>query len=184
LPSIELVCVGQVGRFELPDFPFALRAQPQLVSDRFPSPLFQVDFDRLQGWIYHLGNPQCKLPDYNGLFFAYDLLSRKNQDSSEWDCRLEFAPEFMPGIRDLLRILLTVSPEGLVLFTTDWQFGPEQAERFRAVPEEEFWRLHDSGKLRLNSLYPIRCESEPPLHPTAAAHRLLKVHSSLGRRGR
>ena len=130
-------------------------AQPQLASHRGRSSLFQGDFDRLHGWMYHLGNPSCNEPGSRGMYFAYDLLAPGEPNRERGDWRLEFAPEFVVGIRELLSILLEASPEGRVVFTTDWQLGPDEPSRFRAVPHVEFWRLHNSGNLRLNSLYPI-----------------------------
>jgi hypothetical protein len=44
---------------------------------------------------------------------------------------------------------------GLILFTSDWQFGPEGSERHNALTLDSFWILHDSRQLRLNALYRI-----------------------------
>ena len=125
------------------------------MSHRTPSPLFQPDFDQLRGCIYHLGSPFCDAPDYEGAYFAYELLSERCRAASQARY-LEFAPEFVPGVHELLGLLLTASPVGLVIFTTDWQFGPHPARRYRQIAERTFWQRHTNRKLRLNALYPIR----------------------------
>jgi len=68
---------------------------------------------------------------------------------------LEFHPDHVAGVRTLLGWLLTQSPLGSLIFTSDWQFGPKTETRFDALSLQEFWRLHDRRMLRLNSLYPI-----------------------------
>jgi hypothetical protein len=155
MPSIELICVAQHERSLLPQLPIAVRSESVLQSHRSPSPLFQSDFDELRGCIYHLGSPCCDEPARDGAFFAYELLSERCRDTFP-NTFLEFAPEFVPGVFDLLGLLLTASPVGLVIFTTDWQFGPHPARRYRQITERTFWQRHANRKLRLNALYPIR----------------------------
>jgi hypothetical protein len=154
MPSIELICVEQREPSQLPALPFAIRAEPQLVSHRSPPSLFQRDFDQLRGCIYHLGSPFCDDFGYKGAFFAYELLSKRCRDSLPHRF-LEFAPEFLPGIFDVLGVLLAASPVRLVLFTTDWQGGPMAARRYRQITERTFWQRHKNKKLHLNPLYPI-----------------------------
>lgn len=155
MPSIELICVQQHQPSPLPSLPFAVCAESVLRSHRSPRPLFQSDFDQLRGCIYHLGNPACDDANYDGAFYAYELLSERCQDALP-PRFMEFAPEVLPGIERLLRLLLEASPVGLVIFTTDWQFGPHPARRYRRITEVTFWQRHAKRKLRLNSLYPIR----------------------------
>lgn len=142
MPSIELICVEQHEPSKLPAFPFAICAEPQLVSHRLPS-FFQRDFDEHRGCIYHLGSPFCDDSDYEGPFFAYDLFSERCRDSTP-PRFLEFAPEFLPGIFDLVGLLLAASPAHLVIFTTDWQFGPASARRYHKITEHTFWQRHKS----------------------------------------
>ena len=155
MPSIELICVQQHEPSLLPQLPFAVCSEAVLQSHRSPAPLFQSDFDQLRGCIYHLGSPFCDEPDYEGPFFAYELFSERCQDASPARF-MEFAPEFVAGITSLLSLLLDASPVGLVIFTTDWQFGPHPARRYRQITERTFWQRHANRKLRLNALYPIR----------------------------
>ena len=113
---------------------------------------FQPDFDRVSGSRYHLGNPG--LSRVGGAFFASDLLSLESRKA---DARafLEFAQLHVGGVRALLDWLLRNSPDGKLLFTSDWQFGPEGTQRFDAITLTAFWKLHDSRRLMLNAVYPV-----------------------------
>ncbi|SRR5579872_613589 len=135
--------------------PFAVESGMELKSHRTPKPLFGEDFAKLQGCIFHLGNPDLKNRRKGRAFFAYDLLSDRSRSAAR-PTFLEFRPEFVPGIRELLGSLVQSSPMREVLFTSDWQFGPKRAYRSPIVSLEEFWSLHDARKLRLNAAYPIR----------------------------
>ena len=55
----------------------------------------------------------------------------------------------------LLDALLAASPESELLFTSDWQFGPEHTLRMGVVTLAELGRLHDSAALLLNASYTI-----------------------------
>jgi hypothetical protein len=154
VPSIEIICIGQREPSELPGLPFALCAESQLVSHRSPS-LFQADFDKLQGCIYHLGSAFCGDPGYKGPFFAYELLNDNCHDAHRNEF-LQFDASIIPKLVDLFGRLLDASPENLIVFTTDWQFGPHPARRYRAIRERTFWKRHTQRKLHLNALYPIR----------------------------
>lgn len=154
MPSIELISVEQHEPSVLPKLPFAVRSEPVLLSHREPS-LFQRDFERLRGCIYHLGSPFCDDPGYEGPFFAYELLSERCRDSIP-PRFLEFAPEYLPAIFDLVGLLLAASPARLVVFTTDWQAGPVSSRRYRQITERTFWQRHSKRQLHLNALYHIR----------------------------
>jgi hypothetical protein len=152
MPSIEIVCIQQ----KIPNFfgeiPFAIEAENEPLSHRNPS-LFDDDFKQMQGCVYHLGNPSLRQRS-DRCFFAYELLSEKcrGQKNSRF---LEFNVEFVPFIRCILTDLIKSSPLGQIVFTTDWQFGPKQTKPFDGVIPKEFWSLHDSHKLKFNSLYRI-----------------------------
>jgi hypothetical protein len=125
-----------------------------LRSHREPS-RFQKDFGQLGGCIYHLGNPACDDPGYEGMYFAYELLSERCREAPT-PRFLEFAPQYLPAVVDLLAILLAGSPARVVVFTTDWQFGPKSSRRYRTIREGTFWRCHRERRLHLNALYHIR----------------------------
>jgi hypothetical protein len=149
MPSIEIICIGQAQPSDFSRLPFAVEAETQLRSHRGSSSLFQQDFDRVQGCIYHLGNPYLKDPDAPGAYFASQLLV-------EWWERLEFQAEYIPSVNQLLEALLTASPGGRVLFTSDYQFGPRPRRRFvRWRTLDEFWTLHDTKRLHMNALYSL-----------------------------
>lgn len=153
MPSIEIVCVGQRIPVPVDDLPFAVEGGAALVSHRRPS-LFQGDFDRLQGCIYHLGNPPLRDPSAPGAFFAWDLLSAECRDQEE-EVFLQFADKYAAGVALLLERLLNSSPHRRLVFTSDHQFGPASPLRSTETSLADFWRLHDARRLRMNALYPI-----------------------------
>ena len=154
MPSIEIVCVDQIEVSDFSHLPFAVKGATTLKSDRSPRPLFQQHLDALKGCIYHLGNPELKDRE-KGLFFAADLLRDRSVHASR-STFLEFRPQFVPAVSELLASLMESSPVNQMLFISDYQFGPKRPHRSPPVRLSEFWSLHDSRKLRLNSAYPIR----------------------------
>jgi len=151
MPSIEIICVGQKSLVRFRGIPFALVSEcGELRSHRHPS-LFQRDFDRLQGCIYHLGCPHLRRRR-TGAFEAYELLSRKCHDQGR-SIFLEFGREFLPSIKKMLSALLAQSPVGQVVFTSDYQFSPNRPKRIKQMSEPEFWALHRRKQLRFNTLY-------------------------------
>ena len=154
MPSIELVCIDQSEPLEFSELPFALVAEPHLVSHR-TRPLFQRELSGLRGCIYHIGNPQCAAPGYQGAFFAYEVLSSESRERQRRRF-FEVAPRFRDGLHRLIRTLLDVSPARSVFFYTDWQFGPTRAIRCGVIAEAEFWQRHDTRQLRLNACYTIQ----------------------------
>jgi hypothetical protein len=131
---------------------FAVEADPARRSHRSPRPRFQPDFDRASGVLYHLGNPDLKETPSGRCFFAYELLSEASKNAEF----LEFAPEYRVGVESFLESLMAESPVRELIFTSDWQFGPEWTQREPPLGMEEFWRLHDRRELKLNALYSIR----------------------------
>ncbi len=138
--------------------PFAVHAENRLKSHRWPSPLFEEDFHRLRGCMYHLGSPELKDPTYPYRYTASALLE-------EWWEALRFKPEFRGHVRRLLEDLLGSSPEGKLVFTSDYQFGPSPRRYRRPRTLDEFWELHDTGRLRANALYVLvrECSAQDPL---------------------
>jgi hypothetical protein len=153
MPSIEIACLGLTTPLSPPATSFAVICEAGLKSHRSPEPRFQRDFDGLSGSLYHLGSPQFA-GTVSGPFFAYDVLSEASRHA-EPPSFLEFAPEHVASAQALVAWLFDVSPEGRLLFTTDWQFGPKGARRFGALEPDEFWRLHSRRELLLNAAYPI-----------------------------
>jgi hypothetical protein len=154
MPSIELVCIDQAEPLEFSDLPFALIADGELVSHR-THPLFRRELSRLHGCMYHVGNPDCASLDYQGAYFAYEVLSPESRERQRHRF-FEIAPPFRDGFRRLVRTLLEASPSHSVFFLSDWQFGPARATRGGVISETDFWRQHDAHELRLNACYTIR----------------------------
>ncbi len=152
MPSIEIVAIAQQCPSKVDDLPFAAMADFTLKSHRSQS-RFQGDFDRLSGIMYHLGNPGLKTDHAGRRFFAYQLLSpasRKVESSF-----LEFAAEYRAAAQMFFEELLHNSPVGKLVFTSDWQFGPEWIKYEPELSLSEFWRLHDSHLIQLNAFYSI-----------------------------
>jgi len=150
MPSIEIICEGQKEPANLKDMPFAVITETELKSHRSPSH-FQEEFDTLQGCIYHLGNPDLKKDEEKGAFFAYELLSETSR--SEENGELQFGGEFKTSIQKLMGILIKQSHCGRIIFTTDWQFGPEKYTDGGELKFSEFWKLYEAGELKLNGIY-------------------------------
>ena len=142
MPSVEIVCIGQPEPIIFENMPFRIDAENKLLSQRTPSPLFQADFDGLNGCIYHL------IKQSKGACTACDLLD-------VWWEELRFKPEYVPDIQRILSELLVASPEGKALFTSDYQYGPNRRRYKRPISLDKFWALHAAGKLWANALYPI-----------------------------
>ena len=148
MPTIEIICVAQKEPLDFSSLPFAVRAENKLLSHRG---LFQSDFDKLQGCIYHLGNPDMRGNDDFG-FFAYELISDSPEETE--DC-LKFNDESVPHVKIMFRQLLAASPVSQITFSSDWQFGAEDVRRFEEIFEERFWEMHNDCELRSNAFYKI-----------------------------
>jgi len=68
---------------------------------------------------------------------------------------LEFAAEYKPHLETFIGKLMSDSPTHQLVFTSDWQFGPEWTKYEHQLTFGDFWRLHDSRRINLNALYPI-----------------------------
>ena len=139
MPSLEIICINQEEPIDVSHLPFEIEAEAQLISHRKPAPLFQSDFDKLNGYIYHIldgEGPTC-----------YNLLIRDWYDeagnSNGKDENIEFRDKFTSAVKEMLEELLAASPIGQLLFTTDYQFGPEKPQRYGQVTFAEFRQLHN-----------------------------------------
>ena len=154
MPSLEIVCVDQEEplRFAPFEWAFALEAERGLVSHRSPRPLFQPDFDTLNGCLYHLGSPRLRDPEASGAYTAFELLHWI--DATFEEGALILRPEFAAPAFDLLGRLLRTSPVGRAVWTSDYQFGPPEVLRFTPpLSLARFQQMHDVGEVRLNALY-------------------------------
>jgi hypothetical protein len=151
MPSIEIACIGLDTPAPIAAERFAVQYEPGLKSHRTPS-RFAGDFNETTGCLYHLGH--LRSATNGSRFFAYDLLSDASRTPFP-PSFLEFSSEHVDEVRKVLERILTASPLGEVLFTSDWEYGPEWAYRFGPLTLEEFWRLHASRMLYLNAAYAI-----------------------------
>jgi hypothetical protein len=151
MPSIEIVCLEQEDPIDFSHLPFAVRGDRELRSHRIPSPLFQADFDRMHGCMYHLGNPEIKRPGYRGAFYAVRLLVKEDLPRSF----LQFRPEFRMGVYELLARLLQASPIKTLFFTSDYRWGPDDVTLGGEMTLARFWQFHETQSLRVNGCYTI-----------------------------
>jgi hypothetical protein len=152
MPSLEIICIGQSEPLDFSDLPFVVKAERELKSHRLPSPLFQPDFDKLTSCIYHVLD-NCQ-PECNTCF---ELLIRDWHDeagnSNGRDENVEFRNEYANGMKRMIERLLEDSPVGQILFTTDYQFGPPEAQRFGPMTFTAFKDLYNAGHVRMNTAY-------------------------------
>ncbi len=142
MPSIEIICVEQAEPLQFEGLPFDVYAEKELISHRTPSPLFKSDFDAMSGCIYHIVRK-------NGGWNAGNLV--------DWEA-LKFKEEFSPYIKELLEVLLQASPVHQLIFTSDYQFGPDVKHYKRPRTLDKFWKAHDASKLHFNALYPLKSD--------------------------
>ncbi len=152
MPSIEIICVRQKSPTKFRRLPIAIKAETNLKSHRLPS-LFQKDFDKTHGCIYHLACSHLR-HSRKGAFEAYDLLSRKCKNQGHL-VFLEFTPRIAPIVARITKELLRQSPHGKLLFTSDYQFSSNKPKRVRNLTLPEFWELHRNQNVRFNALYEI-----------------------------
>ena len=150
MPSIEIVCVGQKEVSDFSDAPFRVFAEDELVSDRSPKPLFKPEFDATTGCIYHLCNPDAG-------YTAFQLLRMGHHNKKFlWTGLVGFRPEYAPYVRQMLAQLLKDSPTHKVIFTSDYQFGPNVRRYHSPISQRKFWQLHHARRLHMNALYHLR----------------------------
>ena len=153
MPSIEIACLGLEQPVRVDVRGFVVEVERGLVSHQARS-RFKRDFDSLAGCLYHLGHSSGRDPSLGRGFAAYELLSPACRDPFPPSI-LEFAAGHVAEIRVVLAALVAASPEGRVLFTSDWQYGPEWAHRFGPLTLDQFWSLHGTRLLYLNTAYEI-----------------------------
>lgn len=163
MPTIEIALVGAT-KFKInPDeFAIALEIDRQLTSHRS---LFYDFLLPQKGVIIHLGNPYFK-DNKEGGFFADALIDWSyspeylyipvgGERGAGQEEKFKFQDKYRVELNILLELALQQSPNRLVYFLTDYQFGPKEAtyKKFNSI--EEFWKKHDAEALRLNTLFEI-----------------------------
>jgi hypothetical protein len=66
-----------------------------------------------------------------------------------------FLPSFRSAVQQLLERLVTASATSRVLFTSDWQFGPDESVRGGPFTLAVLWAAHDAGRLVYNAGYSL-----------------------------
>lgn len=148
-PLVEIACVGLAAPREVRASGFVVQAEAGLRSQSL-APRFRDEFDGLSGCLYRLG----QATDSGAALSAYELLSPASREAFP-PSALEFAPAHRGAVERLLEEIQAASPERRVLFTSDWQYGPEWAHRFGPLTLAEFWSLHATRHLYLNTAYEI-----------------------------
>lgn len=144
MPTIELISIGAKSVPELPvTHHLKLLAEPSLQSHRT---LFQTFLDETRGVIVHLGNLECEQADE---WFANELVRWENSKA------LRFREDVLEEVKVLIQILLHSSPENLLLFLSDYDFGPETPSIHEAQSLASFLENHQLAKLEYNALYRI-----------------------------
>lgn len=92
-------------------------------------------------------------------FTCYHLLKRdwydEHGNDNGLDENIEFREEYEASMIQMLEELLLASPVSQILFTTDYQFGPEVAQRNEVISFATFKELYNAGKVRMNASYLI-----------------------------
>lgn len=66
--------------------------------------------------------------------------------------------ETLKDLKDLINRIIDSSPCNEILFSTDYQFGPDESEDYGTISLADFFGLHSLGKLRWNTIYTIKAE--------------------------
>ena len=132
-------------------YSFLIESGRELISDRAHSSTFQSDFDQLNGCIYRIHEKDGRT--------AYDLLMKdwydENGEDNGTDNNIEFIAEHDSSFIELIRRLIQESPVGEIVFTSDYQFGPDEFTRFEKLKMSDFLTIYKNNKLRINSLYRV-----------------------------
>jgi hypothetical protein len=146
MPTVEIVSVGSMqGPFAQPVDLFVQRCDSSLRSDRG---LFQETLDHLTGTLIHLGNPRADESD-PVWFCGHSIGWRLNNSDN-----IDFEADAVTELQQILLRMQDQSPEGHVLFLTDYQFGPApEIATLRSI--DELIALMRSHTVRFNTLYSV-----------------------------
>ena len=169
MPTIEIISVNaSTLSLNQADFNVAIIEENELISHRG---LFEEILQLQKGVIVHIGNPSIKL-DAAGAFFASALVDWSfepggiiipendsdevidNTGANQQFC-FKFLDQYKLDIDKLLNWALDHSPIKRVMFLTDYQFSPENARVEIIYTINDFWAIHDSNGLGLNTMYEL-----------------------------
>ena len=147
--SIEILVNGRAElAVEVGPLPFALVVSSPPRSHRGKGSLWQSEFDRIGGTLFHVGDPGLSL--LTRRFWAYEILEDIELR------RYRFLPPYRAAFFALLETLLRDAPDGEVIVTSDNQLGPKP-EKFKKIYRvDKVIQIHDTIGLRLNSLMRVK----------------------------
>lgn len=151
MPTIEIISINANAIPELPLYgSFAYILERELISHRG---LFQKIFDKLEGYIVHLGNKEFE-HDKDGPWFAGMIMDWTDDEGNP----IIFLDNTLEDLKDLMKRMIESSPSNEILFSTDYQFGPDEPKDCGTISFSEFFELHSSRLLRWNATYIIKAE--------------------------
>ena len=151
MPTVEIISINATDIPNLPKYErFAYFAEEGVVSHR---KLFQHELNKFDGFIVHLANKEFE-KSKEGWWFAEKLFDFSKDDSYQ---TIRFISLVIPEVIDILTKMIEASPNGEIIFLTDFQMGPEQSQILnKPINLNEFLILHEDEKLRFNALYRIK----------------------------
>ncbi len=168
MPTIEIVSIDSTGlNIRQDDFDVATIEENKVVSHRG---LFYKFLKKQKGVIVHIGDTECKSPDYafygGGLIDwdfepceifipEFDPTDPTDNHGAGQQFRFKFHDQYKDDINRLLEIALDGSPIKKVYFLTDYQFGPEKGKTEIIYTIDDLWKRHDSEGLNLNTMYEL-----------------------------
>lgn len=151
---MEIISVDAgVGPYTKPAKHFAQRCDSELISDRS---LFQDDLKEIEGVIIHLGDYSDTPNDpcwFCGHFVEY------LEDDDEGN-HFRINNNAYKELREVLSSMQRQSPTGHVIFLSDYQFGPEEAQRVDLDSINDLDDLNRDTAIRYNTLYHINRKAE------------------------
>lgn len=167
MPTIEIASIDAIGLNLNPaEFDVATIEETKLESHRG---LFYDLLIKQSGVMVHIGNPDFK-NNKDGVFFAGEIINWDfepgdiviPQTKSTYDKEnlganqqfgFQFLNEYKADIDRILKTALEKSPIKRICFLSDYQFGPEKANKEIIYTVSDFWNLHNNQGLVFNTLY-------------------------------
>lgn len=121
-------------------------------SHRGPSSLWQSDFSRIGGRLYHLGDP-VDIKVRKDRYYLYDAFDPEVAGPKEIKLRDRYQEDF----EEIVRALCCSSRERRIFIGIDTWLGPQAKRNKRPVDLESFFKTSRLRPLRTNSFWTINC---------------------------
>jgi hypothetical protein len=162
MPSIELLSVNCRSEIQLPKYwTFAWCAEVGTPVGHRGS--FDGHLKDFKGFFVHLGNKDL-VPGKDKYWTGYELLDLSAVDAERakdvYPLHICLKSEVASEVKDLANRLLQSSPDGKLLFLTDYQLaeGDDQSYPIKPLTEAKFVAALVGSELEFNTLYEItRC---------------------------